>query len=376
MTHHNPSRRTSILIAAGIALALGVWMGSGLLQEAARPPAASPARNSSAGTSERPMQVMIRQSVASRQTRRITASARTEPNRTVEIRAEIDGTIVDLGAERGTRVAEGRLIAAIDMRDRQSQLEETEALIVQMRLQYEAAERLKGQQFVSDAQIAEARARLVGAQAARDRIQLEIDRTQVLAPFDALIQEREVEIGDYVKSGDSIARLVDTDPMIVVAEVNEREVAPLRIGSQGTAVLIDGTEHVGTVRYLSPVAADSTRTFRIELAIPNADNRIRAGMTAELQLDAEEITAHALSAALLALADDGTIGVKTVDEFSRVRFYPIELVGSTEDGALVTGLPNSVRVISVGQGFVTDGQVVVPVEDPAAMSSAKDERAY
>jgi multidrug efflux system membrane fusion protein len=262
------------------------------------------------------------------------------------------------------------------MRDRQSQLEETEALIVQMRLQYEAAERLKGQQFVSDAQIAEARARLVGAQAARDRIQLEIDRTQVLAPFDALIQEREVEIGDYVKSGDSIARLVDTDPMIVVAEVNEREVAPLRIGSQGTAVLIDGTEHVGTVRYLSPVAADSTRTFRIELAIPNADNRIRAGMTAELQLDAEEITAHALSAALLALADDGTIGVKTVDEFSRVRFYPIELVGSTEDGALVTGLPNSVRVISVGQGFVTEGQVVVPVEDPAAMSSAKDERAY
>jgi multidrug efflux system membrane fusion protein len=376
MSTQKNSRRSSILIATVIAIALAVWMGSGWLQEAMNPPDLPPARSNTAGTSERPIQVMVRESVARNLTRQIEASARTEPNRIVEIRAETEGAIVELGAERGSRVTQGELIAAIDMRDRRAQLQEADARIVQTQLQFEAAKRLEGQRFVSDAQIAEAEAQLVAARAQRERVALDIARTRIRAPFDALIQERDVEIGDYVKSGDAVALLVDTDPMIVVAQVNERQVAPLVAGSKGTVRLIDGSSHEGTIRYLAPVADVGTRTFRVEVAIPNPDNRIRAGMTAELELSAEEITAHAVSAALFTLADDGTIGVKTVDEFDRVEFHPVELVGSTPDGALVTGLPHTIRIISVGQGFVTEGQSVTPVEDPAALSSSEDERTY
>lgn len=371
----NNSKRNSVLIAGGIALAMTIWMLSGLGNTPSAPAAGGATRSASIGgeNSERLMSVMVRASTAQSTTREIVISGRTEPNRAVELKAETDGAVVALGAERGSRVVGGEPIVKLDIRDRRAQLNEAEALIVQMQLQYDAAERLRGQQLVSEAQIAETKARLVGAEATRERILLDIARTTVIAPFDGIVNDRNVEIGDYVSSGDPVAYVVDTDPMIVAGEVNEREVGALAVGSTGSATLVDGTEVEGTIRYLAPVADNNTRTYGIELAVPNPDGKLRAGMTAEIRLGAGEITAHSLTPALLALADDGTIGVKAVDEFDAVRFYPVTIIGSSIDGISVTGLPNNVRVITVGQGFVTEGQTVAPAEEPATSTKSDDE---
>lgn len=375
----NSAKTKSILMAGALALAVGLWMVSGIGNE----PKTSTARavrtddaSGAAGNPERLVQVLVRRSTATTITREIVVSARTEPNRQVELRAETDGSIVSIGAERGSKVAAGSPIVSLDIRDRTARLEESEALIEQMRLQYEAAERLRGQQFISEAQIAEARARLVGAEAARKRILDEIGYTNVTAPFAAVVQDRSVEIGDYVNAGDTIARLVDTDPIIVAGEVNEREIHELTVGGAGSAKLVNGSIVTGTIRYLSPIADDNTRTFRVELAVPNPDGALRAGMTAELRVAADEIVTHSLSPALLALADDGTVGVKAVDGDNRVRFHPVEIAGSSPEGILVTGLPNELRIISVGQGFVTEGRQVDAVADPAALSRSEDERPY
>jgi multidrug efflux system membrane fusion protein len=368
------------LVAGGVALAVAVWMLSGMIGgDNADPATRSTLRSGGTGASgnpERRPRVVVLRSTARTVRREILVSARTEPNRQVELRAETDGAVVALGVERGALVAEGQRIASLDMRDREAQLEEAEALIVQTQLQYEAAERLRGQQFVSEAQIAEAKARLVSAQAAKTRILDDIGYTTVKAPFDAVLQERLVEVGDYVQAGDSVAFLVDTDPMIVVGEVNEREVHALGVGNPGTADLIGGTTVEGTIRYLAPVADENTRTFRVELAVPNSEGKLRAGVTAELKLSAEEITAHSLSASALSLADDGTVGVKAVEADNRVRFYPVEIVSTSPEGISVTGLPRELGIISLGQGFVVEGQLVEAVSDPEALSSSGDARAY
>lgn len=366
-------RTTSILIAVGIALAVAGWMVSGLIGA----PEQSVVRATDPTGAERgPVSVAVQQFNATQVTREIVVSGQTEPNRAIELKAETDGAVTLLGAERGSRVTRGQRVVGLDIRDRDELLREADALIVQRRLEYEGAERLRGQQFVSEAQIAEARARLVGAEANRERIVIDIRHTSVTAPFDAIVQDRTVEIGDYVKSGDTVAHLVDVDPIIVVGEVNEREIGELEVGSRGTARLVNGTSAEGTIRYLAPVSNEGTRTYRVELAIPNPDATFRAGMTAQLRLSADEITAHSLTPALLTLADDGTVGVKAVDEFNIVRFYPVEIVGSTAEGVSVTGLPETLAVIIVGQGFVTEGQEVRPVMDPASLSQTEDERAY
>jgi multidrug efflux system membrane fusion protein len=119
------------------------------------------------------------------------------------------------------------------------------------------------------------------------------------------------------------------------------------------------------LRYLSRRAEPETRTFRIEVVVPNPDLEIAAGMSASLRLRFGETSAHRLSAALLALDEQHRLGVKVVDDADVVRFVPVDLVRAESDAVWVAGLPDPVRVIVVGQGFVRDGDTVVPVTVPA-----------
>ena len=252
------------------------------------------------------------------------------------------------------------------MRDRQSRLQEAEALIRQRELEFEAAERLRAQGFNSEAELAAAESLLVSARAARERVALDIARTSITSPFDALVFDRLVEFGDYVGIGDPIAQLVDIDPLIVTGHINQREIAGIERGSAGSAILPGHGEVQGRIRYIAPVAEESTRSFRVELAIPNPERRYRVGTSAELLLDGDEMTAHAIASGILILSEDENIGVMTVDGNDRARFMPIELAGTTDAGVLVTGLPNQVTLVTVGQGFITDGQTVIPVQESAA----------
>lgn len=357
MTARTPSRRNSILIAISVAVGLSIWLASGILTGESDGVV-------DATVSERSelMSVSVTSSQSQSLTREISVSARTEPDREIELKAETRGRVVDIGADRGAQIQQGQTLARLDMRDRLASLDETEALIRQRELEFAAARRLQTEQFISEAELAAAEALLVSARAAKQRIELDIERTNISAPFDSIVADRFVEIGDYVDTGDSIARLVDIDPLIVVGYVNERDISALEVGNTGTARVLNGKGTSGVVRYIAPVADDATRSFRVELAIANPGRRLAVGTSAELILGAEEITAHDVPAALLALADDGTVGVKAVDESNRVKFYPVELAGSSSNGMLITGLPSQVRLIVVGQGFVTDGQSVIPVE--------------
>jgi multidrug efflux system membrane fusion protein len=311
-----------------------------------------------------PTRVSVQVSRSRTITREIVVSARTEPNRSVELRAETEGRVVEIGAERGARVARGARIVGLDMRDRQARLEEARALIDYAELQFKAARRLQEQQFVSETHIAELLSRVVGARSALEQIELEVANTNLVAPFDAVLQEREVEIGDYVNSGDRVAQLVDTDPIIVVGEVGERQIHALDVGSSGLARLGSGQPLEGRIRYVAPVAEESTRTFRVELAVPNAAGSLRAGMTAELRVAADDVTVHVLSPALLSLDETGIVGVKAVDGRNRVEFHPVEIVESTEAGISVSGLPDEIKLIVVGHGFVRPGDLVEPVAAP------------
>jgi multidrug efflux system membrane fusion protein len=370
MSATSSNRRNSILIAAAIAIGLAAWMLSGL-------GSGSPETDAQAnGGSEDAMRVAVRTSTAFTSPRRIAVSARTEPDRVIELKVETDGQVIAIGAERGEFVRAGSPIIELSMRDRAARLAETEALIRQRELEYQAAVRLNNERFLSAAELAAAEALLVAARSAHERISLDIDYTKPTAPFDAVVLDRMVEIGDYVGVGDPIARLVDADPLIVVGNINERDIRSIAVGAKGTAVILNGPEVTGQIRYIAPVADESTRSFRVELAIPNPDRRLTVGTSAELILRGEEVSAHRLSPALLALADDGTVGVKTVDRSNRVRFLPIELGESDGASVLVTGLPTEVRIITVGQGFVADGQAVSPVAEDDAVGRTDDERTY
>ncbi|MGD8322974.1 MAG: efflux RND transporter periplasmic adaptor subunit [Gammaproteobacteria bacterium] len=368
----------SSLMALVVAIGVVVWMASGSVTSPGSNPEGAAPRSATlsddtaaAGGNERAsVRVGVRQSNARAIDRVIAVSGRTEPNRSIEIRGEAEGRVIAIDAERGAFVPQGAVLARLDLRDRSARLEEAKAQIEQHRIQYEAMQKLRGQNLTSEVQIAEARARLVSSQAMLEDIELEIERTVIRAPFDGVVQERQIEIGDLVRIGDTIAEFVDTDPIIVVGDVNEREVGDLNPGRNGKAILTGGAVVEGVIRYVAPVANAGTRTFQVELAVPNPGLKVRAGITAELELATEQVYGHLLSPALLTLDDAGTIGVKIVDESSRAKFVPVEILRSDTQGVWVAGLPTSAEIIAIGQGFVVDGQLVEGVPADGITGSA------
>ncbi|BBK43151.1 hypothetical protein STVA_31710 [Allostella vacuolata] len=249
---------------------------------------------------------------------------------------------------------------------RPARLAEARALLTQREVEFRASRTLSDRGFRADNQHAVAQAQLDAARAMVTRMEVEIRRTKIRAPFPGVLESRTVELGDYVKEGDTVATLVDLDPVIVVGHLTEIERARVQMGQTGTARLATGQEATLRVRYLSANADSATRTFRIELEATNPDLAIIGGVTAEVMLTVGRVSAHRITPALLALDEQGQIGVKTVGEDDKVSFHPIRVLEDGPDGMWVSGLPERVRLISVGHEFVRAGQTVRPVAAEAA----------
>lgn len=356
-------RNQSLFIAGGITAALALWLlsGTGATGSARDPSVESPRADRPGVTS-----VRVKTLVAERVTRDVIIYGKTEASRSVTLRAEIDGRVIDVGAPRGSRVTKGDVIVRLDVRDLEARLQQAEALVDQRRIQYEAAKRLKKQNFQSETNVAEALANLEAARAAVKRVEVEIGNSVVTAPFDGVLHTRPVEIGDFLSEGNEIGRIIELDPILVTGDVTQRDLMDLRVGARGIARLITGKQLEGRLRYVASEADGSTRTFRVELQVDNPDGAVVSGTTAELRIPAEELSAHYISPALLSLNGRDEIGVKSVNDDGVVVFHGVDIVRAGADGVWVSGLPERVRVITVGQGFVREGDRVEARADDGA----------
>ncbi len=293
--------------------------------------------------------------------REIVLRGRTEAVRSVAVKAEIPGMITKISVKKGARVKAGDLIANIDMQDRAERLAEAKALARQRQLEYKAAEALSKKGYRAETKLAAALTQLDSAKALVTRIELEIKHTELRAPFGGIVDSRPIEIGDYLKVGNPVATIVDQDPYLVVGEVSEREVSYLKIGQRAEATLITGQEVAGKIRFIAKTADPQTRTFHVEVQVPNKDRKLRDGVTAQIRIPVDEVQAHLVSHAVMTLNDEGLIGVKIVDLDGIVHFVPAAIIADSQDGVWLAGLPDTVGVITVGQEFVRDGDKVDPV---------------
>jgi multidrug efflux system membrane fusion protein len=348
------------LIAAALGLAVVLWMASGAV---GRDRAPTPAE---AGTDDAALtQVQVRALEAQPVMRYLTLYGRTEPARDVELKAETTGRVVAIGAERGEPVAAGEMLVTFDARDRQARLAEARALLRQRELEYEGRKQLNIEGYVAETQLAEAAANLERARAELRRAELDLSYMTLRAPFDGAVLERFVEVGDYLTPGDPVAQFVDTRNLVVAADISEKDIVRVSGNQEAEAWLVTGQTVRGRLRYVAPVAEQSTRTFKVELALDNADGALASGVTAELRIPVGTVLAHKVSPAVLTLDDDGTLGVKVVNERGAVESYPADVAVSTSDGVWLAGLPDNANVITVGQGFVRAGEQVAAVPETA-----------
>lgn len=332
---------------------------------------------------------------------------RTEAARQVSVASETSGLVTSEPIRKGAFVEEGSLLCQLDPGIRASQLAEARARLTEARgrvpeaqagvveaqarvreaeINVNAARQLSQDGFASETRLVSAEAALEAAnagvqrassavtsaqagiesaQAAVAAAEREIERLDIRAPFSGLLESDTAELGSLMQPGSPCATIIQLDPIKLVGFVPEADVDKVTVGAMAGARLASGEEVIGEVTFLSRSADATTRTFRVEVRVANDDLAIRDGQTAEILVASDGATAHLLPASALTLDNDGNIGIRAVTEGDIAQFMPVSVLRDTVDGIWVSGLPDTVDVIVVGQEYVTEGVPVVPTYQEA-----------
>ena len=247
--------------------------------------------------------VTIVNSKATNKSKVLKSSGFTEADKFVQVRAEVSGRLIARPAQQGDYVEEGDLICQLYIAGREAY-------------------------------------------------------PKIVAPFSGYLETLRVEEGDFLNTGAVCAALIDPNPMLVVADIAEKDIAQVQLGSKATAKLISGRYISGEVTFIASSADKNTRTFRVEISVDNEDRTIRDGVSAEIYIKGKEEPAHMISPSILSLNDQGKLGVRTVTVDNRVEFKEINILEDTKSGMWVSGLGEDARIITLGQEYVFQGQTV------------------
>ena len=247
--------------------------------------------------------VTILNSKATNKSKILKSSGFTEADKFVQVRAEVSGRLIERPAQQGDYVEEGDLICQLYIAGREAY-------------------------------------------------------PKIVAPFSGYLETLRVEEGDFLNTGAVCAALIDPDPMLLVADIAEKDIAQIELGSEASAKLISGRYISGEVTFIASSADKNTRTFRVEISVDNKDRTIRDGVSAEIYIKGKQEAAHKISPAILSLNDQGKLGVRTVTSDNRVEFKEINILEDTNSGMWVSGLGEEARIITLGQEYVFQGQTV------------------
>jgi multidrug efflux system membrane fusion protein len=355
-----------VSLALFATLAFAAWMLSGLFDTGARE-----ANDGNAPiVAERDlMRVEVLESQAADVTREIMIQGQMDPLREAQLKAETAGRVEAILAKKGLRVKRGEAILTLAMNDREARLLEARARLRHATARADAAARLRDKSYLDQVSLMEIETAQASARAEVEKIELEIRNTRIVAPFDGIVNDRIVEVGDYVGIGDPVATMVDDNTMLASGYLPQQSVGKISLGQTATARLFSGEEMQGKVTYISAQSANESRTFRVEVEIPNPEHELNSGISTMLSLAAGSTEAHFISPSILSLGEQEQLGVKVVADDNRVVFHPVEVVRTERNGVWVAGLPQRVTLITMGQGFVNPGEKVAPVE-PGRQGSA------
>lgn len=353
-----PSRIVAVALLVGGA----AWISSGVLgrgdQKNAALEAAKPAVEAPR------FRVAVMPAANEMHQRRVVLSGRTEADRRVWAQARVSGVVVELKVRRGSVVKQGQVLAILSDEAREAQVSQAKARLEQKKA--EAVARLKLIEtgnypaLNKPLLLAELKAAEAGmAQAEAERI-----KGEVVAPLAGVVNDVPVEIGTVLQvfmSGANVAEIIAPDPMLAVVEVAERQLAGVQVGGEAEVKLVTGDKVRGKIRFLSKKASQGTRTYRVDVEVPNQDGRIPDGVTAEVDLLLSPVSAAKLPRSALTFSAEGRIGVRHVGPDGKVAFAPVSIVEDVMNELWLGGVPDGARVIVEGQDFVKEGETVQAV---------------
>lgn len=355
-------------VAGILILAVLGWMGSGFIpseedetQEIA-----------TVASAVRLTAVAVRPSQSEVVTQYFVAEGQAVPDRTTSIRAESTGQIAEVFVSKGDTVGAGQLIARFDVTRAEADLTRAKEELTRAQREFDNAETLVDRGVATNDRLSSTRAALANANAAVINAEESLGNSEITAPFAGRIEQMSLNAGEFVSAGSQVGQIVDNTPLSVTIQVPQQSLRDLKQGQAAKVTFITGEERDGVVTFIGTSADSATRTFLAEISVENEDGAVPAGVSAEIRIPTGEAVAHFMSPATLSLGASGALGIKTVDADDTVVFTEVVIERAQTDGIWVSGLPENVDIITIGQGYVNDGQIVDPQSEVTLTAEASE----
>ncbi len=205
----------------------------------------------------------------------------------IVIYSEFSGILQDLRVKEGQLVNKGQVLAKIDDGGLSSELAQLETQATLAKTTFERQERLWEQNIGSEMQYLEAKTNFESMQNSVKRLQSQLNKTIVRAPFSGIVDEILTEQGEVVSPGQNqLFRLVSLKNMYVEAAVPENYLQTVR---EGTEVIVEisslDREFEGKIRRVGNTINPNNRSFNIEVAVPNENGMIKPNQIATIKLN-------------------------------------------------------------------------------------------
>lgn len=262
-------------------------------------------------------------------------------------------------------------VAKTDYKLQQSEMKRQQELRDKGFVSGAALERQGATTDASDARVKAAVSQLANAQNGLNFQTLRADKAGVVIAVDA-------EAGSVVAAGQSVVRVAQLGEKEIIVNVAERAVARLQTATGFSAYFdaLPGKRYSAKLRELSPAADSASRTYTAKLAIIDADDALKFGMSANVRLDLGDAQAIVVPNSALYTRDHVT-RVWLVDRASEtVMAADIKTGDSTQDGvAVVAGLKPGDLVVTAGANLLLSGQKVRLLDALSAAPSAAGSKA-
>jgi len=305
------------------------------------------------------------------------------PWREVNIVPDVPGKVAKIYVKEGDRVEKGQLLAKLDTRAAELQLQQAKAGLAVAQANFnsgskdwERMQELHEKGTVSPQQYEKvqlayeaAKAQLQQAKSALNLARHQLEVSAMRAPFSGVITGKNINEGEYINpamsgmgpGGSSVLTLMDLSKVKVRVNIPERDIGKIHVGQEAhiTADSYPGRVFIGRVSRINPAADRMSRTFKVEITVPNEGLELRAGMYARVKI----ITAESKNVPVIPV--DGVISqggenYVYVVENGRAFKRPVQL--GLREGSyveVIDGLREGEKIITTGKEMVKDGVAVV-----------------
>lgn len=284
-------------------------------------------------------------------------------NEQVEIKAETDGTVMEVLFEEGQEVKKGALLLRLDERKLIASANEAEANYKLSLANFERARELQKDRLISQQEFDQASAMFQMTEAGLELKRQQLRDTKIYAPFDGIVSVRQVSPGQVIARNATLTYLIDLNPVNVEFNVPERFLSRVDVKQDieiRVAAYPDRTFR-GKVFFVSPYIDPGTRTALVKAEIPNETQMLKPGMFANLDLSLT-LREQALVIPESAIVPSGErVSVFVIDDQQTAQVRPVK-VGVRLEGAveIIEGLKAGERVVAEGVQKVRPGGKVTP----------------